>query len=50
MEGKIQFLKTIVKMYMFEKLFATHLSFRDATWSEHEAYLFGQFPRNTLYV
>ena len=41
-------LKLIIKIYMFEKLFATHLSFRDATWPEHEAYSFGQFPRNTL--
>ena len=36
-------------MYIFEKLFATRFSLRDATWPEHEAYTFGQFPRNTLY-
>ena len=37
-------------MYMFVKLFATRLSFKDATWPEHKAYSFGQLPRNILYI
>ena len=50
-EDKIQyseFKKTIIKMYMFDKLFATHLSSWDAKWLEHEAYTFDNYPRKTL--
>ena len=53
MEDNIQFsrmLKPIIKMYIFEKLFATHLISRDGTWLKQKAYTFGPYPRNTLYA
>ena len=28
-------------MYLFDKLFATRLSFRDATWPDYDGYTFG---------